>query len=71
MKYVYHVQLRDTKRDQFQVLVGQGEIEYSRLITQLRRVHYNRGLSVNIAEMPGIEQEGELRKLQRLLESLL
>ena len=35
MKYVYHVRLRDTSRDQLQVRVGQGEVEYGRLVNQL------------------------------------
>ena len=37
MKYVYHVRLRDTSKDQLQVRVGQGEVEYGRLINQLNR----------------------------------
>lgn len=71
MKYVYHVHLRDTSKKQFQVRVGQGEIEYGRLITQLRRLKYNRALSINIQEMPDVDQLGEMRKLRLLLESLL
>ena len=34
MKYVVHVHLRDTSREQLQVRIGQGEVEYGRLITQ-------------------------------------
>lgn len=71
MKYVYHVQLRDTQKDQLQVRVGQGEIEYGRLITQLRRVNFERCLEVNLAELPGVEQSSEMRKIRLLLESLL
>ena len=37
MKYVYHVRLRDTSKEQLQVRVGQGLVEYGRLINQLRR----------------------------------
>lgn len=71
MKYVYHVHLRDTKRDQLQVRIGQGEIEYGRLIQQLQKVNYTRSLSVNITEMPGVDHQVELRKMRLLLESLL
>jgi sugar phosphate isomerase/epimerase len=71
MKYVYHVLLRDTKKDQLQVRVGQGEIEYGRLITQLQRVHYTRALCVHITEMPDVDHMVELRKMRLLLESLL
>jgi sugar phosphate isomerase/epimerase len=71
MKYVYNVHLRDTKKDQLQVRVGQGEIEYGRLITQLRKNGYDRALCTNILEIPGVEHLGELRKMRLLLESLV
>lgn len=71
MRYVGHVQLRDSKRDAFQVRVGQGEIEYGRLVAQLNKVRYGRALSVHIEPMPDIEHAAELRKLRLLLESLL
>jgi sugar phosphate isomerase/epimerase len=71
MKHVLHVQLRDTTPDKFQVRVGQGVIEYSRLITQLSRLKYQRALSVHITEMPEVDHVGELRKMRLLLESML
>jgi sugar phosphate isomerase/epimerase len=71
MKYVYHVQLRDTSKKALQVRVGQGEVEYGRLISQLQKLKYNRALSVNIREMPEVDHVGELRKLRLLLESLM
>lgn len=71
MKYVYHVHLRDTSRKQFQVRIGQGDVEYGRLIAQLRKLNYNRALSVNICEMPGVDHSAEMRKMRLLLESLL
>lgn len=71
MKYVYHVHLRDSSKDQLQVRVGQGEIEYGRLISQLQSVGYDRALSVSITEMKDVDHPGELRKLRLLLESLL
>src|SRR5262249_37840963 len=46
--FVRHIRLRDTGThpDQFQVRVGQGEIEYGRVITHLDRFHYDRALTV-------------------------
>jgi sugar phosphate isomerase/epimerase len=71
IKYVYHVQLRDTNKKALQVRVGQGDIEYGRLISQLQKAKYTRVLSVNITEQEGVDHVGELRKLRLLLESLL
>jgi sugar phosphate isomerase/epimerase len=73
MKYVCHVQLRDTTKTQLQVRIGQGQIEYGRLATQLAKVNYNRALCVNIVEMPetGVDHLAEMRKMRLLLESLL
>lgn len=73
--YVRNVHLRDTGRgpDQFQVRVGQGEIEYGRIISQLARFHYDRLLTVQIhdvADAP-FQMEHEVRKLKFLLESLI
>jgi len=72
--YVKHVHLRDTGRtpDKMQVRVGQGEIEYSRIITQLEKHHYNRVLTVEIVDRPDnpFPMETEVRKLKFLLESL-
>lgn len=71
MKYVYHTLLRDTKKDELQVRVGQGEVDYGKLVTQLERVKYDRALCVHITEMPDIDHMVELRKMRLLLESLL
>ncbi|MHB0956418.1 MAG: sugar phosphate isomerase/epimerase family protein [Pirellulaceae bacterium] len=71
MKYVFHVHLRDSTKDALQVRIGQGEIEYGRLIGQLRKVHYNRTLSVHLREIPDVEHMGEMRKMRLLLESLM
>jgi sugar phosphate isomerase/epimerase len=71
MKYVYHVHLRDSTKDQIQVRIGQGEIEYGRLVNQLRTANYNRALSVHLAELPDVDHMGEMRKMRLLLESLL
>lgn len=71
MKYVYHVHLRDTTKKDIQVRIGQGEIEYGRLIGQLRKLNYTRALSVHLAELPDVDHYGEMRKMRLLLESLL
>lgn len=71
LKYVYHVELRDTSKDKFQVRVGQGEVEYSKLVTQLRRSGYQRALSVCMDEIEGTDHNSEMRKMRLLLESLL
>jgi sugar phosphate isomerase/epimerase len=71
MKYVYHTHLRDTSKKELQVRVGQGEIEYGRLISSLRRERYDRALCVHITELPGVDHMVELRKMRLLLESLL
>jgi len=70
-KYVYHVHLRDSTKDKLQVRVGQGEVEYGKLIGLLRKLHYNRALSVNIQEMDDVDHMAEMRKMRLLLESLL
>ncbi len=73
--FVRHVHLRDTGRgpNQFQVRVGQGEVEYGRLISQLSRYNYNRLLTVDIRDSaaPPFPMEPEVRKLKYLLESLV
>jgi sugar phosphate isomerase/epimerase len=71
MKYVYHVRLRDTSKDELQVRVGQGEVEYGRLVNQLHKVHYDRALCVDLSVMHGVDQLAEMRKMRLLLESLL
>jgi sugar phosphate isomerase/epimerase len=71
IKYVCHVQLRDSTKEQRQVRIGQGAIEYGRIVTQLSRVHYNRAFSVHITEMPEVDHAVEMRKMRMLLESLL
>ena len=71
LKYVYHVELRDSTKDELQVRVGQGELEYSRLVNQLRRVGYKRALAVNMTPIEGTDHNSEMRKFRLLLESLL
>ena len=54
-----------------QVRVGQGEIEYGRLISQLAKTHYNRTLCVDITPLDGVDHSAEMRKMRLLLESLI
>ena len=73
--YVRHVHLRDTgrKQEQFQVRVGQGEVEYGRIISQLSRYDYDRLLTVEICDIPDapFAMDAEVRKLKYLLDSLV
>ncbi|MGC4003124.1 MAG: sugar phosphate isomerase/epimerase [Pirellulales bacterium] len=71
IKFVVHTELRDTKKDRFQVRVGQGEIEYGKLITQLQQFDYQRALNVNLPAIPDVDHTGEMRKIRLLLESML
>lgn len=71
--YVYHTHLRDTLPSDLQVQVGLGEVDYSRIIGQLRRFNYTRALSVEILPslLNGNDRSLELRKIRMLLETLL
>ncbi len=71
--YVCHVHLRDSTSDQIQVPVGLGEIDYSRLVSQLERENYKQFLSVEVlpAFLNGIDRSLELRKLRMLLETVV
>ncbi len=73
--YVRNIHLRDTGKGpgEFQVRVGQGEIEYGRIVSQLERHGYNHALTVSILDSLDnpFDPEVEIRKLKLLLESLL
>ncbi len=71
LKYTYHVRLRDTTKDQLQVRIGQGEVEYGRLVNQLHKVRYDRALCVDMEPLADVDQLTEMRKMRLLLESLL
>ena len=71
LPHVCHVRLRDTTQKQFQTGIGQGIIEFGKLVVQLNKVEYRRALCVDIAPIPNIDQSAELRKMRLLLESLL
>lgn len=73
--YVQNVHLRDTGQapGEFQVRVGQGQVEYARIVALLQRHGYNRALTVAIIdriENP-FDREVEVRKLKLLLETLI
>ncbi len=73
--YVQHVHLCDSGAGphQTQVQIGQGQLEYGRVLSQLGRYRYARSLSVEIIDVPGLpfDVETEVRKLKLLLESLV
>ena len=73
--HVRHVHLRDTGGgpNQFQVRIGQGEVEYGKIVSMLARHRYDRVLTVDIHDIPDapFAMEPEVRKLKYLLESLV
>ena len=71
LQYVHNVYLRDSTKDDLQVRVGQGVIEYGKLINLLRKCRFDRALCVDIQPTADTDHDGELRKLRLLLESLL
>jgi sugar phosphate isomerase/epimerase len=71
MPYVYHVHLRDSTKSALHVRVGQGEVDYGKLLGQLEKVGYNRALAVEMPPLDGFDHRAEMRKIRLLLESLL
>ncbi len=73
--FVQDIHLRDTGKgpDEFQVRIGQGDIEYGRVVSQLERYGYNRALTVAVLDREDnpFDTEVEVRKLKLLLESLI
>jgi sugar phosphate isomerase/epimerase len=73
--YVNNVHLRDTGTGpgEFQVRVGQGKVDYARIVAQLQRYGYNRALTVAIIDRieNNFDREVEVRKLKLLLETLI
>ena len=73
--YVNHVRLRDTGAGmhEFQVRVGQGQVDYGKIIASLAKCRYDRLLTVDIRDIPDapFAMEPEVRKLKYLLESLV
>lgn len=71
IEYVKHVHLRDTKADVFQVRIGQGSVEYGKLVSHLARIGYKRALCAHMPPIEGVDQVAELRKMRLTLESYL
>ena len=74
-RYVQNAHFRDTGKNpgEEQVRVGQGRIDYARIVNLLARHGYNRALTVailNDGDCP-FDAEVEVRKLKLLLESLI
>lgn len=71
ISYTYNVYLRDSNETDLQVRVGQGEVDYGKLINQLNREKYDRALTIEMQEEPDVDHSAEMRKLRLLLESWL
>ena len=61
--YVRHVHLRDSGKapGKLQVRVGQGEVEYGRIISQLQRHRYDRLLSVALHDVAEVAVRNGVR----------
>ncbi len=68
---VSHLRLRDTTLKSFQVKIGQGVLDYKKLVDQLKRCDYAGALCVDLAYLPDVDPESELRKMRLFVESLL
>lgn len=71
MKYTFQVQLRDSTEKKLQVRIGQGVIDFGKVINQLRKVGYNRSLCAHFVPVDGVDHMSEMRTFRLLIESLL
>ncbi|WP_152050216.1 sugar phosphate isomerase/epimerase family protein [Tautonia marina] len=73
--YVQNLHFRDTGKNpgEEQVRVGQGKVDYARIVTILDRHGYNRSLTVALINHGdcSFDVEVEVRKMKLLLESLI
>ncbi len=71
--YTFHTHLRDSNPGELQVQVGLGQMDYNRLISQLKRYDYDRALSIDLLPelCPEEQRPLELRKLRMLLTTLI
>ncbi|MEQ8211914.1 MAG: TIM barrel protein [Lacipirellulaceae bacterium] len=69
--YTYHVHVRDSTTSKYHVRVGQGELDYGKLISQLEAAKYKGALSVHMPPLEDLDHKAEMRKMRLLLESLL
>lgn len=66
-----HVRLRDTTEKEFQVQIGQGALEFNKLVAQLSKSGYRRALCIDLSALPNSNPDSELRKMRLLVESNL
>ncbi len=71
LKYVYNVHLLDASKEGDEVQIGQGIIEYGRLVGQLQKLKYDRAFTTKISPLPEIDFMAEMRKMRLLVESLM
>ena len=71
LPHVCHVRLRDTTQKLFQTQIGQGVIDFGRLVTLLSNLDYRRALCVDLVPLPNVDPLAELRKMRLLLECSL
>ena len=71
LEYVQTVYLRDSTKDDLQVRIGQGIIDYGKLVNLLQKQGYDRALVIDIGRQDDVDHFGEIRKMRLLLESLL
>ena len=71
--YIRHVRLRDSGPEHLQARIGQGRIEYGKIVNSLELERYDRALTVDIRDLPDTDYpvEAEVRKLKFLLESMV
>lgn len=73
-KFARHLHIRDTGKgiSQYQVRIGQGQVDFGKIIHNLEKCNYKRALSIDIQDQPEIsfQIEPEIRKLKFLLESM-
>lgn len=74
--FVRHTHLRDSgnKPEHYQMKIGRGQLEFSRIVQGLRKTGYTGALAIDMVEgLAGddFDMEAEVRKLRLLLETLL
>ena len=71
--HIFHVRLRDTSPQEFQVSLGLGENDFFKLIGELEGQRYDQGLTIDLVpgQFEGEDRMLEMRKMRRLLETQL
>jgi len=70
-KYIFQVRLRDSTDKKLQVRIGQGVIDFGKLVNQLRKIGYNRSLLAHFGPVDDVDHMSEMRTFRLLMESLL